>query len=241
LKAELLKARSMPGPFLCALAVFVTMLIGLAATWRWGLGPDLEAYDLAIAFPASIASAIFGVWLFGVEYGQDTMRRTLAADPRRGRLVATKLLTGIVLVTIATAVIFLVAFPLYDLAADRHGQSIEIPVYADAALAALVWNVCLMLVGSAFAMIAAGMAGGVTLTLVFVFIVGIVLVAIPEIDRYSFNTALSDIEAAIRGGDGSFAGVEPVNRALKASLIAAGWLLVLLGAGALRLLRSDVK
>jgi ABC-2 type transport system permease protein len=231
----------MPGPFLCALAVFVTMLIGLAATWRWGLGPDREAYDFAIGFPASIASAIFGVWLFGVEYGQDTMRRALAADPRRGRLVATKLFIGLVLVAIATALIFLVAFPLYDLAADRHGQSIDIQAYGDAALAALVTNACFMIVGSAFALIAAGMAGGVTLTLVFVFVVGIALVAIPEVDRYSFNTALSDIEIAIRGGDGSFAGVEPVNRALDASLIAAAWLVVLLGAGWLRLLRSDVK
>jgi hypothetical protein len=153
----------------------------------------------------------------------------------------TKVLTGLLLVAVATALIYLVAFPLYDLAADRHGQSIDVQAYGDAALAALVTNACFMIVGSAFALIAASMAGGIVLTLVFIFIVGIVLVAIPDVDRYSFNTALADIEIAIRGGEGSFAGVEPVNGALKASLVAAGWLAVLLGAGWLRLLRSDVK
>jgi ABC-type transport system involved in multi-copper enzyme maturation permease subunit len=231
----------MPGPLLCALAVVLTTLLGLAATWYWGLGPDRDAYDLAIGFPASIASAVFGVWLFGVEYGQDTMRRTLAADPRRGRLMVTKLLTGLLLVALATAAIYLVSLPLYDLAAGRHDQSIDLAVYGRAALSALVANLCLMLVGSAFALITAGMAGGITMTLVFVFIVGIVLVAIPDVDRYGFNTALADIEIAIRGGEGSFAGVEPVNGALRACLIAVAWLALLLGAGWLRLLRSDVK
>jgi ABC-type transport system involved in multi-copper enzyme maturation permease subunit len=232
----------MPGPRWCAIAVFVTMLIGLAATWRWGLGPELDAVDLALAFPASIASAVFGVWLFGVEYGQDTMRRSLSTDPRRTRLIAAKLLTGLLLVTLATALFYLVAFPLYDLAADRHGQSIGLAAYADAALSALVTNACMVLVGAAFALIMASMAGGVTVTLVFIFIVGSLFTLIPEVGQYSFNTAMTDLETAIRGGVGGLEdGSGPEHSGPVAGLIVAAWLVVLLCAGWLRLLRSDVK
>ena len=80
-RAELAKVRSMPTPFWCLLAVVVCALLGVAAIWQWGLGADLAGDRLALGFPLAIASIVFGVWIFGVEYGQNTLRRTLSADP----------------------------------------------------------------------------------------------------------------------------------------------------------------
>jgi ABC-type transport system involved in multi-copper enzyme maturation permease subunit len=181
------------------------------------------------------------VWLFGSEYGEGTMRRVLTADPRRGRLFVTKLATGVLLVLVATAVIYVVAFPLYDLAADRHGQSIALSGYRDSALAALVLNLASLLVGVAFALISASMAGGITLALTFIFIVGLALAAIPAIERYTFLVALADIDTAIRSGPGGFGGTAQTNSTGVAVAIVAAWLAGLLGLGWLRLVRSDVK
>jgi len=241
MRSELQKIRAMPTPRWCAIAVFATMLLGLAATWRWGLGPSRDAYDFSIGLPATIAAVVFGVWMFGVEYGQGTMRRVLTADPRRSRLFLSKLAVGVPLVALATVLIYLIALPLYGLAADGHGQSIELATYQDALLAALVANVAYLLVGAAFALITASMAGGVTFALVFLFILSVFLAFVPEVDQYSFNLALADIDRAIRGDAGGFGTAEAENPVGTAAAIAAGWLLLLLGAGWLRLKRSDVK
>lgn len=241
MRSELLKVRALSTPRWCAVAVFATMLLGLAATVKWGLGADGDAYDIAIGLPSSIAAVVFGVWLFGVEYGEGTMRRTLTADPRRGRLFFGKLATGILLVVLATVIIYLVAFPLYDLAADRHGQSIELAGYFDAVLAALVKNVAYLLVGAAFAAISASMAGGVTFALVFIFIFSIAVAAVPDVGRYSFAVVMADIDTAIRGGASSLGETSLENPTGTAVAVAAAWLFGLLGLGWLRLTRSDVK
>jgi ABC-type transport system involved in multi-copper enzyme maturation permease subunit len=240
-RSELLKVRSLPTPRWCAIVVFATLIIGVAATWKWGLGPDRDAYDLSIGIPASIASTVFGVWLFGVEFGEGTMRRTLTADPRRGRLFFSKLATGILVLVAATAVLYVIAFPLYDLAADRHGQSIALAGYGDTVLAALVFNVAFMLVGAAFAAISASMSGGITLALVFIFIIGIGLTAIPSIERYTFLVTLGDINTAILGPDPGSAAAAQENGTGTSVAITLAWLLGLLGLGWLRLWRSEIK
>jgi len=240
-RAELLKVRSLPAPRWYLAAVFAFMLIGFAATWKWGLGPDRDAFDFAIGFPLPIASTVFGVWLFGVEYGQNTMRRTLSADPRRTRLLLNKVGIGILLVALATVLVYLIAFPLYSLAADQHGQSITLTDYLDAAIVTLITNVSYLMVGTAFALITASMAGGVTFALVFIFIFGGLAAAVPEIYPYIFDAALGDIDFAIRGSAGGFGLVTQENSTAVAIVIAAAWLLGLLGLGWLRLTRSDVK
>ncbi len=239
MRAELLKIRAMPTPRWCGFAVFATMLIGLAATWRWGLGPDRDVYELTVSFPSSIAATVFGVWLFGSEYGEGTMRRALTADPRRGRLFFSKLATGILLVILATVVIYLIAFPFYDLAADRHGQSIALSEYRDVAVSSLVFNLAFLLVGAACALIAASMAGGITLAFTFIFILSLGLAAVPEIQRYTFLVGLGDLDTAIRGPDG--ASLDQENSTATAAVITAVWLGGLLLLGWLRLWRSDVK
>ena len=229
----------MPTPRWCLIIVGICALLGLAAVWEWGLGTELLAFDLAIGFPLAIASIAFGAWIFGVEYGQNTLRRTLTADPRRLRLFFSKLVVAMLLVALVTVAIHLVAFPFYDIAADRHDQGIAVGELRDVILANLVSNLVYVIVGGALVLITGSMAGGVTAALVFIFVIDSVLAVVPEVGDFSLGVALADILLAIRPSQ-EFLGTT-VHSTAVAALILAGWLVVLAGLGWLRLWRSDVK
>lgn len=240
-RAEFAKVSSMPTPAWCAGVVVVCGLLGVAATWRWGLGADLLAVELALGFPLAIASIVFGVWIFGVEYGQNTLRRTLSADPRRFRLFVSKLAVVLVLVAAATVLIHIVFFPFYDLAADRHGDAVPIGEYGDIVIAALLTNLAYVTVGASLALITASMAGGLTVALVFVLIIDTVLAVVPAVGDFSFGIALADVVVGIRGTESGFGEFDSGHTTAQAALILAAWVFGLAGLGWLRLWRSDVQ
>jgi ABC-2 type transport system permease protein len=241
MRAELAKVRALPTPAWCLGVVAACGLLGVAATWQWGPGSDLLAVEIALGFPLAIASIVFGVWIFGVEYGQGTLRRTLSADPRRLRLFLSKLVVALLLVAVATALLHLALFPFFDLAADRHGETVAVREYLDLVYAALLSNVVYATVGASLALITASMAGGVTAALVFVFIIDIVLGVIPEVGDFSFGIALADVVLGIRGTESGIGEFDSGHTTAQAAAILAAWLAGLTGLGWLRLWRRDVR
>ena len=55
----------------------------------------LEAVTAVFAVVGLLLAPIFGAWLVGNEYRHGTLRRVLAVDARRGRLLATKAVLGL--------------------------------------------------------------------------------------------------------------------------------------------------
>lgn len=242
MSAELLKIRSMPTPRWCLIVVLFCFLIGLVATAIWGTGGDDSGIiDLAVGFPLSIASIVFGVWIFGVEFGQNTVRRTLTADPRRGRLIFSKAVAVIFWLLIVTVLLHAVALPLFDLAASRHDQSISIQEVARAASASMLTNVIYALLGMAFSLIVMSMAGGMTVALVFIFIVDTVIPAIPKVGDYAMGPALEQLNSSIRGYETDLFGDAIDKAGSTDALIVAAWVIGLLALGTIRLKRSDIK
>ena len=241
MRAEFLKARFMPTPMWCLIAVLACFILGVGGVILWGPGEDGAAVDVAIGIPTLIASIVFGVWMVGVEFGQQTLRRTLTADPGRLRLILSKLVVMLLLVAFVTAVLHLLALPIYDLAAQGHDESVTWAAVKDATVSDLVQNVVYAMVGFAFALITASMAGGITMTLVFIFVIDIVVSIVPKIDGYAMGPALEKVLSSLRGTDTGLFG-ETIDAAHASDvLIVAAWLAGLLLLGSLRFLRSDVK
>jgi ABC-type transport system involved in multi-copper enzyme maturation permease subunit len=118
--AELLKLRTLRGTW-----GFAIVAIGLAALFTaGGIGgasvddrlSDRYQFRLVLdtAFATGILSLLLGIVLFTNEFRHGTIARTLLAEPRRWRLVATKLVTGatsgvvLVLLTVLTALVIAV-------------------------------------------------------------------------------------------------------------------------------------
>lgn len=241
MRAEFVKVRSMPTPFWCAFAALVFFLGGIAGCVIWGIGQESAALDLGIGIPTSIIAIVFGVWLFGVEYGQNTLRRTLTADPRRMRLIISKLIVLLVIIALVTVLLHLLAFVLYNLAASGHDGSLSAETVFRYGASSLLENVVNGIVGMAFALITASMAGGMTIALVFIFILDGIISIIPRVGDYTLGLAVVDISNSILGFSGEFFG-ETIGRSWEvATLIMIAWLLLLMALGALRFVRSDVK
>ncbi|MGA7396977.1 MAG: hypothetical protein WBW62_05955 [Solirubrobacterales bacterium] len=242
MSAEILKIRSMPTPRWCLVAVLFCFLIGLVSTIIWGTGGDDSGIiDLAVGFPLSIASIVFGVWIFGVEFGQNTVRRTLTADPRRGRLIMSKILAVVFFLLIVTVLFHLVAWPLFDLAAARHDQSISAEEVFRAGLASMLINLVYATVGMAFSLLVMSMAGGMTIALVFIFIIDSIIPAIPKVGDFAMGPALAKLTDNIRGYESDIFGVQVEQAGVVAVVIVAAWVLGLLALGTIRLMRSDIK
>ncbi len=241
MRAELLKIRSMPTPMWCLIALLICFVLGIAGVIKWGPGDDAGAADIAVGLPTLIAAVIFGVWMAGVEFGQNTLRQVLTADPRRGRLILAKLSVIVLVVGLVTAGLYLLSLPVYHLAASGHEGSITTEAVLRAGLSAVVSNLAFAIVGFAFALITASMAGGITMALVFIFVIDTVTSLIPWIENYAMGPALSDITENISGVDSGLFG-ESVSKATAQDVIVAlAWLVGLVALGSLRFIRSEVK
>lgn len=238
MRAEFLKIRSMPTPMWCMISVLVCFLLGIAGVAKWGLGVNADAADIAIGIPTLIASIIFGVWMMGVEYGQNTLRQALTANPRRGRLVAIKLLVTVVCVVAVTAALYLLSLPIYNLAGSG---SVETEALLRAASGAIMNNLAYALVGFAFAMITASMAGGITMALVFVFVIDSIVSLWSFSENLAMGPALSSLTEKVTGVDQGVFGDTLDQANVQDVIVVLAWLAVLIGLGTLRFYRSEVK
>ena len=232
---ELQKLRSLPTPRWTLVVTLGLVVVGFAVALFTGDETEVEYVDAADGFAglgSVIGSIVLGVWIVGVEYGQGTMRRALAADPRRGRLLASKLALAVAAALVLTVLVFLLAALLLPIAASANGADSPAGDILAMGAGALVVNATYAAVGSAIAMLARSMAGGMTAMLALVFVFDTLLSALPFGD-ISLGSAVAEIAGAVEGED---VGHE-VGRGL---LVTSAWMAVLLTAAWARFTRTDV-
>jgi ABC-2 type transport system permease protein len=122
LQAEWTKLRTVRStPWSLALVLLLTVGLGaficsMNHTERGGGDDDIVALSLAGAYFGQLAAAALGVFAIAAEHSSGTIRATLAANPRRGRVLGAKVaVVGPLVLTaglIATAGAFLVGQPI---------------------------------------------------------------------------------------------------------------------------------
>ena len=232
--AELKKLRFLPTPrwtlVVCLGLGAMGALIGLfqgssrASTY-------VDAGEVLTGVGTIIGSIVLGVWIAGVEYGQNTMRRALAADPRRGRLFAAKVATAVVASLLLTLLVWAVSVVLLSLAASLNDASSPTRDLLTVSAKSFVANPIYAAIGCAVALLARSMAGGMTAMLALVFVLDTALTALP-IGDISLGSALREIGRAIEGESG-----QEVGYAVRVILV---WTVILLTAAWARFTRTDV-
>jgi ABC-2 type transport system permease protein len=174
--AELLKLRTLRSTW--GFALVALLLAGLATAGQIGGAQAQDRRDpefqfrivLDAAFPAALLSLLLGMILVTNEFRHGTIARTLLATPRRGRLVAIKLLAGAatgaglmlitLVVTASTAVVWL---GILDV-------PLELGEATDAALRALVGAVLAGVIGAAIGGAVHSQVGALVGALVWIFV-----------------------------------------------------------------------
>jgi len=230
--AELLKLRSLPTPRWTVLGVLLALTTAIVVAAFAGTGEEDLAVALGSDFPTSVAAMILGVWIVGAEYGQGTMRRVLTAEPRRGRVLAAKLGLALMVATALTVVVYAIAAVAFPPIASAHDSTLAVADVLRMGAAALLANIVYALFGVAFALLTRSMAGGITIALVFAFVIESAVSAIPGVGDFTAQSSVAELYDAIT--------LEPGDHAvLRAAVVLVAWAAGLVAVGAFRFLRSD--
>lgn len=236
MRAELAKLRCLPTPrwiLIVAGAFALLLAIGMAID----APADARAYSdagLAGSAVSTIATLVLGVWIIGMEYGQGTMRRIVAATPARIALLASKFVILLACVVLGTVTIIAAYWAVIATgAAVVNGIGIPADELPDEIGGQLVFNLGIAVLSFSVALLTRSMAGGIATALIVSLVVDSAIGVIPAVGDYTFGKNLGDVSNAIRGDD-----VELVGRAIA---VTVGWMVALSVASWLFFARRDVK
>ncbi|GIE85727.1 ABC transporter permease [Actinoplanes regularis] len=183
IRAEWIKLRSLRAPIwslgvLLGMNVLFGWMIALAQARQWD---GTEAWDpvragLSGVIVTQIAAAVLGVLAFTSESGSGTIRSSLAAVPRRSRLLAAKALVVAVPVLVVGTVAALLAFLAGQ--AAIAGQGVPSAGLGDRGALRAIIGAGLYLTAAALAGMAAGVLTRSTAAAVTSVIVGALLVPV---------------------------------------------------------------
>ena len=193
MKSEFLKFRSLPTPRYSGLFLLAAVALGTFIVYKNG-SFDSSAFQAAISLPSMIVALILGAWIVGVEYGQNTLRQVLSSDPSRSRLVVSKVIVLLVVLTVAVVVLFVLAYLLFSLVSE---STMNYRDFQGTLVVTIIDNAIYATIGLAFGFIAKSMAGAVTLSLVFFFVIDGIFTLIPKIGQYSIGKAIAAFNTSI--------------------------------------------
>ncbi|MFY9487609.1 MAG: hypothetical protein WAP35_02780 [Solirubrobacterales bacterium] len=241
LRAELMKVRILPTPMVIAAACFVISTIVAVVVLATTPAEDdvyRDAPVFAAFVPGMIGALVFGAWVFGLDFAQGTMRRTVTTEPRRPVIVAAKFLV----VTVVTGA-FLAAYgALSALVAIAISSSNSIDIVTGEAFE-LVPSLALQgtlvaLLAGAITLLVRSFTGGLIATFAMVFVIDELLGISETIRDYTFGVALRSVDAAFATSDPGFAGTHSLAGGI---LLGLGWVAAIAIPGAIRFTRDDLK
>lgn len=238
LRVELLKVRSLPTPRWVFIVTFLAVLVASALVIALKpSGADIEWYvdapSLAAQILGPVGAIILGAWVAGLDFSSRTIRLAATVQPSRGRLLAAKLATALLLVVVFVIFAFGLAFgaakgcTLYgDVPFEVEAQLRD---FGGQALQAALWG----MLAFCLALLLRSYVAGLVISLVLAIGVDFLLQQIPTVGRYTFGSATTSLADSIALKSAEFS-------VASAAAIVAAWLLALFLAGAVRFRRGDL-
>jgi ABC-type transport system involved in multi-copper enzyme maturation permease subunit len=229
LRAELFKIRTHRLPKLL-LAVTILGLIGPSIVLIFYTPSTRTAHATSWAHVfeilPSISAIVFGGWVLGTEYRQDTIKRLLASEPRRIRALAVKALVGGAVLVIAVIAVALIGWTTARGVGALKGYTVA-------------WNPRQLLPGALFAFGAAPVAFALSAiarsdalamvaTLALVLILDPLLGMIPTFGKYTFAGALETLTSRAGGSAGGLFDTTLLTNT-QAAITLAVWLSIFIG------------
>lgn len=204
----------------------------------------LQDLDMFLAFAGNILGyflPIVLIMLVTSEWGQRTALVTFTLEPRRGRVVAAKLIAGLLLSFAAFALAFVISLLGTFLASSVRGLDVSWSLEGDVIRNFLISNTIAVLVGFALAMLLGNTAAAIVGYFVYTFIVPIVINLLGSFVDWFGDIVpwieFSSAQTPLVTGDGSLSGEEWAHLATSGLI----WLVIPLVVGIVRLLRREVK
>lgn len=241
---ELFKIRTHRTPYAVLAALLVASLApSVVLTWYTPASPDayVDAFGLTYSIFAVLMSVVFGGWLLGTEYRQDTVKRMLASEPRRLLNLRAKATAGVTVLVAALTGVALIGWSAAWFVGDMNGFAVEF-VWREL-LAAGVMALVAAAVSFALSALTRSDAFAMVGTVGMLLILDPLLSAIPTVGKFSLGSAMGVIINEIEGLGAAVAGPAPASAQLglgAASVTVSLWLALLVGAGVARFARSDV-
>ncbi len=237
-RAEIYKLRTHRTPWVCAAALLVGVLMPSIAL-IWYTPADTAAYSSAYLDTYDVLSVllgiIFGGWLLGTEYRQGTLKRLLAGEPRRMRVLAVKGAVGAAALSAVLAVAAVVGWAAARLVGSAHdvtvawqGRSLLAAALTGLVAATIAYSFSAITRSDSFAMV-----GALALALVLEPLLSLV----PTVGKYTLGTALDHMYQSVSGAQ-----VLPATEhsTAGAALLLVAWVSTFVGVAAAAFARRDV-
>ena len=220
------------------LVTAAVMAIQLAVILVEDLRVGYEDFMLSTSFSIAIFLPVLGILLVTSEWGQRTAMVTFSLEPRRGRVVAAKLVVGVLLAVAAVVVALTLGAICNVLYGAISGETVRWDLGAVQAVKFFALQEIGMLTGFALAALLLNSAAAIVIYFVYSFVLPGVFELATLLDWFAdirpwidFNTAQTPLVEGQLDGEAW------------AHLIVSGliWLVLPLALGTWRMLRAEVK
>lgn len=237
--AEFLKLQALPTPkVIAALCLGLTAVVALIVVITTPSDPEIyrQATREAALIGTSIGALVFGAWVFGLDFAQGTLRRTLSTEPRRGVVLAEKALVTLLATLAFSAVSATFGAVLAQLLSASQSIDLAWSESLDLIPSLMIQATLVALLAAAVTLLFRSFTGGLVAAFALLFVIDGLLGIWTAISDYTIGAALSDIAAVFANDDSA-----PTNGLLSAVLIALAWIAAISAPGVIRFLRADFK
>ena len=196
-----------------------------------------DAYTGAVGALAPLVGAVFGAWLLGSEYRQQTVRRMLSTEPRRLRVYLAKAAVGLGALAAAFVVAAGAGWASTSALAASRGATFASP--GDALIDTAILTTVVTLVAFGLSAVSRSDAVSIAGTLGMLIIVDPLITILPTVGRYSFGSGVDWITQEITGVASESLGTGDLGMIAGAATL-LGWLAFATVPGAVRFVRGDV-